>query len=59
MVIAILVFLLFVIDLIFGCIMTQPTLAPFKGANWVIDVVFSICAAILFVMSWFTFKEQK
>jgi hypothetical protein len=50
MVIAIVVFLLFLLDLILK--------VPFQRANLVMDVVFVICAGTLGFISWTTFREQ-
>ena len=50
MVIAIVVFLLFLLDLIVK--------VPFQRANLVMDVVFVLCAAALAFISWTTFREQ-
>ena len=57
MVIAILVFILFLLDLIFGLV-GPVWLAPFRYASWPMDVAFVICAAGLGVLSWLTFREQ-
>ena len=50
MVIAIVVALLFLLDLIIKI--------PFQRANLVMDVVFVICAGTLGFISWTTFREQ-
>lgn len=50
MVVAILVLILFLIDLAIG--------VPFKRASTTLDVVFMISAMILAYMSWSTLKEQ-
>ncbi len=50
MVIAIVVFLLFLLDLILK--------VPFQRANLVMDVVFVLCAGTLGFISWTTFREQ-
>ena len=52
-----LVFLLFFFDLAMRLV-GMTSIAPFRGAHLWIDVVFSICAAIIGVMSFFTFREQ-
>ena len=57
MVISILVFILFLSDLLLG-FASMDNLAPFKGANPVIDIVFVVCAAVLGYLSWSTFREQ-
>lgn len=50
MVVAILVLILFLVDLAIG--------VPFKRASTTLDVVFLISAGILAYMSWSTLKEQ-
>ena len=50
MVIAIVVFLLFLLDLIIK--------VPFQRADPVMDVVFVLCAGVLGFISWTTFREQ-
>ena len=50
MVIAVLIFLLFALDLALAF--------PFQRAHWIMDVVFVLCAAGLGYLSWATFKEQ-
>ncbi len=55
--IAIIVFALFLADLVLGFSGMQQ-LAPFKFANMYIDIVFVICSLLLAVMSWFTLREQ-
>ena len=50
MVIAIVVLLLFLLDLILK--------VPFQRANLVMDVVFVLCAGTLGFISWTTFREQ-
>lgn len=50
MVIAIVVFLLFLLDLIIK--------VPFQRANLVMDVIFVLCAGVLGFISWTTFREQ-
>jgi hypothetical protein len=53
MVIAILVFIVFLLDLVI-----PGELAPFDNASRLIDVIFVICAAALGVLSWMTYREQ-
>ena len=55
--ISIIVFALFLMDLIMGMAGMQH-LAPFKYANLVFDIVAIVVSIILAVMSWFTFREQ-
>lgn len=55
--IAVIVFALFLADLILG-LAGNFEIAPFKFANQTIDIVFVVCSAILALLSWFTFKEQ-
>jgi hypothetical protein len=50
MVVAILVLILFLVDLILG--------VPFQRASTTLDVVFMISAIALAYMSWTTLKEQ-
>ncbi len=50
MVIAIVVFLLFLLDLAIK--------VPFQRANVMMDVVFVLCAGTLGFISWTTFREQ-
>ena len=50
LVISVLVFLLFLADLV--------STFPFKRASMTMDVAFVVCAAILGYLSWATFKEQ-
>jgi hypothetical protein len=57
LVISILVFLMFFFDLVLN-LLGMTSLAPFKGAHLGIDVVFVICAAIIGVMSFLTFRQQ-
>lgn len=54
MAIAILIFMLFLLDLVL------PTgWAPFKRASILMDIAFVICAIGLGYLSWSTFREQK
>ncbi len=57
MVISILVFLLFFSELALG-FMGLTNLAPFRFANITIDIVFTVCAAILGFLSFLTFRDQ-
>lgn len=57
LVISILVFLLFFVDLVLN-LAGMASLAPFRGAHLGIDVVFTICALIIGTMSFFTFRKQ-
>lgn len=57
MVIAILVFVLFLADLLLG-MFGMNWLAPFKYASLMMDVLFVLCAAILGWLSWATLREQ-
>ncbi|MFM2094161.1 MAG: hypothetical protein RIS70_1285 [Planctomycetota bacterium] len=54
MVIAILIFLLFLCDLVL-----PSGMAPFKRASLVMDISFVICALGLGYLSWSTFRELK
>ena len=51
MVIAVLVFLLFALDLAIQI--------PFRRANWLMDLIFVICSLGLGYISWSTYKEVK
>ena len=55
--ISVIVFALFLADLILGLVGMVP-IAPFKFANMTIDIVFAVCSLILGVLSWFTYREQ-
>lgn len=57
LVISILVFLLFFSDLLLAYL-GMESLAPFRGAHKGIDLVFSVCAGILGLLSFLTFREQ-
>ena len=56
MVVAILIALLFLTDLVASFI--APSLAPFRGVSWFMDVSLIICAGTLGTMSWLTYREQ-
>lgn len=58
LVIAILVFLIFLSDLLFGMI-GMVSLAPFKMSNMMMDIIFLLCSAGLGYASWISFKELK
>ncbi len=57
-VVAILVFTLFLVDLLAPMI-GMASLAPFSSASWSIDLFFAICAAVLGFMGWVTLREQR
>ena len=57
LVISILVFLLFFSDLLLALIGMEEV-APFRGAHRGIDIVFSVCAGILGLLSFLTFRQQ-
>ena len=57
LVISILVFLLFFSDLLLS-VLGMEEIAPFRGAHRGIDIVFSVSAAVLGVLSFLTFREQ-
>ena len=48
---AVLIFALFLLDLIIGF--------PFQKASWLMDVGFVVCALALGYISWTTFREQE
>jgi hypothetical protein len=56
MVVAILIALLFLTDLVAS--MIAPSLAPFRGVSWLMDISLIVCAGVLGAMSWLTFREQ-
>jgi hypothetical protein len=58
LVIAILVFLIFFADLLFG-MLGMLSLTPFKMSNLVMDIIFLLCALGLGFLSWTTYREQK
>lgn len=56
--IAVVIFILFLADLILGFI-DQGKIAPFKYApGMIVDIVFVIVSGILAIMSWKTFRQQ-
>ena len=55
--ISVIVFAIFLADLGLG-LLGNATIAPFKYANMVMDIVFIVCAMVVAVLSWFTYKEQ-
>ncbi|MCA9127255.1 MAG: hypothetical protein KDB22_09215 [Planctomycetales bacterium] len=57
LVLAILVFLIFVLDLVLA--MTTDGMAPFNGASTLMDVMFIISSAGIIWVAWSTFREQK
>lgn len=57
LVIAVLVFALFLADLILG-LSGMPHLAPFKYNSLVIDLIFIVSSLVLTIMSWVTFRQQ-
>lgn len=54
---AIIVLLLFGADLLLG-MLGMVEMAPFRYSNFLIDIVFTICALAIAVMGWFTLREQ-
>ena len=58
MVLSILVFLLFLGDLILG-LSSQELNAPFKMASMPMDILFILASGALAVMSFLTFREQQ
>ena len=53
MVVAILMAILFLFDLI-----APASLAPFRKTSFLMDISFLVCAILLGLMSWLTFREQ-
>ena len=58
MVTAILVLIIFLIDLVFG-LAGLIDLAPFRYASLIMDIIFIIASGALAFMAWITFREQK
>ena len=58
MVLAILVFLIFFLDLVFG-MSGMRDYAPLRMASIPMDIVFLISSGALAVMAFLTFREQK
>ena len=52
-VVSLLVFLIFLLDLA-----APVAIAPFKKADWLMDVIFLFCSAILGFLSFMTLREQ-
>lgn len=57
-VISVLVFVLFLLDLLLGLIPGLSGLAPFASASKLLDVIFVACSGLLAYYSWRTLKEQ-
>jgi membrane-bound acyltransferase YfiQ involved in biofilm formation len=53
MVVSILIFLIFSLDLVL-----PSSMAFFQKSQWGLDIIFVICAAILGYLSWSTLREQ-
>ncbi len=58
LVISFIVLLFFALDLVLGSMEATRTLAPFRGANKIMDLIFAVCAFGLGLMSWKTYREQ-
>ena len=58
MAMSVLVFLLFLIDLIFG-MSGMLDMAPFRMASLVMDIIFMLASAGLAYAAWSAFREQK
>lgn len=58
LVLSILVFLIFALDLILG-LSGMVAQAPFRSASPMVDVIFMVGAAGLSWVAWSTFREQK
>ncbi|MDX1945679.1 MAG: hypothetical protein SFU86_09725 [Pirellulaceae bacterium] len=54
MVVAILILILFLFDLV-----APATIAPFRKASILMDVAMLVCALLLGLASWLTFREQS
>lgn len=57
LVISILIVLLFLSDLILG-FAGSIAIAPFRFDSMMIDIVFTVCGAVVGMLSWFTLREQ-
>lgn len=55
--ISVIVFAIFLADLVLG-LLGNASIAPFKYANMIMDIVFVVCSLAVGVLSWFTYKEQ-
>ena len=58
LVIASLVFLIFLLDLVLG-LAGLVTMAPFRYASMLMDVIFMLSAGGLAYVSWTTYREQR
>lgn len=58
LVLSILVFLIFALDLILG-LSGMVAQAPFRSVNLLVDAIFMVCSAGLSWVAWSTFREQK
>jgi len=58
LVLAILVFLIFFLDLVLG-LSGMITMAPLRMASMTMDIVFMISSAGIAYAAWSTFREQK
>lgn len=58
LVISILVFLLFTLDLVFG-FSGLSAMAPFQSVSVVTDILAMLASGCLIYVSWMTFREQK
>jgi hypothetical protein len=57
MVVAILIVLLFLVDLVMPLVM-GPDYAPFRGASKIMDGAMVLAGLLLGYISWITFREQ-
>lgn len=55
---SILVVVLFLADMAMGLLGMQ-NLAPLRSASTLMDLVFIVAGAVLIVMSWITYREQR
>lgn len=58
MVMAILVFLIFLFDIVFG-MSGMLSYAPFRKASLTMDIVFLVASGLLAYLAYSTFREQK
>jgi hypothetical protein len=55
--ISILVLILFLADLVLG-LANARSIAPLRAENFILDIVFVLCALVLGFLSWVTFRKQ-
>lgn len=58
LVIASLVFLIFLLDLVLG-LAGLTNMAPFRLASWLMDVIFMLAAGGIAYVAWLAYREQR